>query len=296
MKVGFIGLGNMGSAIAANLLKAGHEVTVYNRTASKAEPLVKQGARHAAQVADACHGDAVMTMLADDHAVESVVFGDAGIIATLKKHAIHVSLSTISVALSEKLTSAHAEHGQRYVAAPVFGRPEAATEAKLAVTAAGSDDAVNACAPIFDAIGQKTFRFGTRPADANLVKLSGNFLITCVIEGLAEAIALVGKAGIDPHQYVDFLTSTQFSAPVYKTYGALIVAQKFEPAGFSAPLGLKDNRLVLAAAEKLRVPLPLAGLIHNRFLTLLANGGESLDWSAISRLAAEDAGQGKKSG
>ncbi len=296
MKVGFIGLGNMGSGIAANLLKAGHEVTVYNRTASKAEPLVRQGARQAAQVADACHGDAVMTMLADDHAVESVVFGDAGITATLKKHAIHVSLSTISVTLSEKLTSAHAEHGQRYVAAPVFGRPEAAAEAKLAVTAAGPDDAVNACTPLFDAIGQKTFRFGTRPADANLVKLSGNFLITCVIEGLAEAIALVGKAGIDPHQYIDFLTSTLFSAPVYKTYGAMIVAQKFEPAGFAAPLGLKDNRLVLAAGEKLRVPLPIAGLIHNRFLTLLANGGESLDWSAISRLAAEDAGQGKKSG
>ena len=296
MRVGFIGLGNMGSRIAANLLQAGHEVTVYNRTASKAEPLVKRGARPAARVADACHGDAVMTMLADDHAVESVVFGDAGIIATLKKNAIHVSLSTISVALSEKLTSAHAEHGQRYVAAPVFGRPEAAAEAKLAVTAAGPDDAINACAPLFDAIGQKTFRFGTRPADANLIKLSGNFLITCVIEGLAEAIALVEKAGIDPHQYVDFLTSTLFSAPVYKTYGAMIVAQKFEPAGFAAPLGLKDNRLVLAAAEKLRVPLPMAGLIHNRFLTLLANGGESLDWSAISRLAAEDAGQGKKSG
>jgi 3-hydroxyisobutyrate dehydrogenase-like beta-hydroxyacid dehydrogenase len=285
----------MGSAIAANLLKAGHEVTVFNRTSSKAEPLVKQGARYAARVADACHGDAVMTMLSDDHAVESVVFGEAGIADSLGKGAVHISISTISVALSQKLTTTHADRGQRFVAAPVFGRPEAAAAAKLFVTAAGADDAVDACLPLFEAIGQRTFRFGTRPPDANLVKLSGNFLISSVIEALGEAMALVGKASLDQHQYLDFLTSTLFVAPVYKTYGALIADRKFEPAGFAAPLGFKDNRLVLAAAETLRVPMPLASLIYNRFLTLLAHGGESLDWSAISQLAAEDAGQQKKS-
>jgi 3-hydroxyisobutyrate dehydrogenase-like beta-hydroxyacid dehydrogenase len=295
MKVGFIGLGNMGSAIAANLLKAGHEVTVFNRTSSKAEPLVKQGARYAARIADACQGDAVMTMLSDDHAVESVVFGEAGIADSLGKGAVHISVSTISVALSQKLTTTHADRGQRFVAAPVFGRPEAAAAAKLFVTAAGADDAVDACLPLFEAIGQRTFRFGTHPPDANLVKLSGNFLISSVIEALGEAMALVGKAGLDQHQYLDFLTSTLFVAPVYKTYGALIADRKFEPAGFAAPLGFKDNRLVLAAAETLRVPMPLASLIYNRFLTLLAHGGESLDWSAISQLAAEDAGQQKKS-
>lgn len=295
MKVGFIGLGNMGSGIAANLLKAGHEVTVFNRTASKAEPLVKQGARAAAHLADACRGDAVMTMLADDGAVENAVFSETGIAASLGKGAIHVSLSTISVALSQKLTAAHAERGQRYVAAPVFGRPEAAAAAKLFVTAAGPADAVEACLPLFEALGQKTFRFGIHPPDANLIKLSGNFLISSVIESLAEAMALVGKAGIDQHQYLDFLTSTLFAAPVYKTYGTLIADKKFEPAGFAAPLGFKDNRLVLAAAETLRVPLPIASLIYNRFLTLLAQGGESLDWSAISQLAAEDAGQQKMS-
>src|SRR5262249_46166210 len=143
-------------------------------------------------------------------------------------------------------------------------------------------------------IGQKTFPFGTHPPDANLVKVSGNFLISAVIESLAEAMALVGKAGLDQHQFLDFLTSTLFAAPVYKTYGTLIADRKFEPAGFAAPLGLKDNRLVLAAAESFRVPLPLASLIYNRFLALLANGGESLDWSAISQLAAQDAGQLKK--
>ena len=293
MKVGFIGLGSMGSGIAANLLKAGHEVTVYNRTASKAEPLVKQGARHALKVADACQGDVVMTMLADDPALEGVTFGDGGILVALRQGAVHSSLSTISVALSEKLASAHAEHGQRYLSSPVFGRPEAAAAGKLFVTVAGTADAVDTCMPLFEAIGQKTFHFGTRPADANLVKLSGNFLITCVIESLAEAMALVGKAGLDQHQFLDFLTSTLFVAPVYKTYGAMIADKKFEPAGFSAPLGWKDNRLVLAAAETLRVPLPLASLIYNRFVTLMAQGGESLDWSAISKLAAQDAGQRK---
>ena len=291
MKVGLIGLGNMGSGMAASLLKGGHDVTVYNRTPSKAQALVGQGARYAAQVADACRGEAVITMLADDVAVESVVFGDAGVIKNLARGAIHISSSTISVTLSEKMAAEHAASGQWFVSAPVFGRPEAAAAAKLFITAAGAPDAVDACMPLFESIGQRTFRFGDNAPDANLIKLSGNFLISSVIEALGEALALVGKAGLDQHQYVDFLTSTLFNAPVYKTYGGLIADKKFVPAGFAAPLGFKDNRLVLAAAEKLRVPLPLASLIYNRFLTLLARGGESLDWSAFSQLAAEDSGQ-----
>jgi len=161
----------------------------------------------------------------------------------------------------------------------------------LFVVAAGAPDAVDACMPLFDAIGQKTFRFGDKPSAANLVKLSGNFLIASVIESLGEALALVGKGGVDPHQYVDFLTSSLFTAPVYKIYGSAIADKRFEPAGFAAPLGMKDMRLALAAGEALRVPLPLGNLLHNRFLTLLARGGESLDWSAISQLAAEDAGE-----
>lgn len=291
MKVGWIGLGNMGSGMAANLLKAGHEVSVYNRTPSKAQALLAQGAHYAAQPGDACGGQAVITMLADDGAVESVVFGDAGVIRSLRPRAIHISSSTISVALSEKMAAAHAAAGQRFVSAPVFGRPDAAAAGKLFVAVAGAPDAVDESMPLLEAIGQKTFRFGNNPPDANLVKLSGNFLISSVIEALGEAMALIGKAGLDQHQYVDFLTSTLFNAPVYKTYGGLIADKKFQPAGFAAPLGFKDNRLVLAAAETLRVPLPLASLIYNRFLTLLARGGESLDWSAFSQLAAEDAGQ-----
>jgi len=292
MKVGFIGLGHMGSGMAANLVRAGHEVTVYNRTPSRAEALVAQGARVAARVADACPGEAVITMLADDHAVEDVVFGPDGVIAALRAGAIHVSTSTISVALSERLTTAHANARQRFVAAPVFGRPEAAAAAKLFIVAAGLRDAVAACQPLFDAMGQKTFPFGEEPKAANLVKLSGNFLIASMIEALGEALAVVGKAGIDGRHYLDFLTSTLFSAPIYKAYGGQIVEQRFEPAGFAARLGEKDIRLTLAAAETLRAPMPLASLIHDRFLTLLAHGGDALDWSAVGRLAARDAGLG----
>lgn len=290
MKVGFIGLGKMGMEMAANLLKAGHDVTVYNRTTAKSEALAQQGAHQAARIAEACQSDVVITMLADDAALEHVALGDGGIVASLRPGAIHVSCSTISVALSEKLTGAHKERGQHFVSAPVFGRPEAAAAAKLFVVAAGPYQAVEKCQPLFDAMGQRTLRFGDEPSKANLVKLSGNLLILSVVESLSEAIALVGKGGIDSREYLDFLTSTLFNAPVYKTYGNLIIEKKFQPAGFVAPLGLKDVRLALAAAESLRVSLPIADLVRNRLLTLLANGGEALDWSAISQLPAKDAG------
>ena len=272
-------------------MKAGHDVTVYNRTRTKVEALVAQGAKAAASVSDACRGDAVMTMLANDDAVESVVFGDGGIIGSLRAGAIHVSSSTISVALSERLEAAHAKAGQRFVAAPVFGRPDVAAAGQLVVVAAGAPDAVKAAAPLFDAIGKSTFVVSETPKIANLVKLSGNFLFASVIESLGEAMALVGKAGVDRRQYLDFLTSTLFDVPVYKTYGGLIADGKFEPAAFAAPLGYKDIRLTLAAAEDLRVPMPLASLLRDRFLTLLAHGGDNLDWSAIGQLAAKDAGE-----
>jgi len=290
MKIGFIGLGHMGSGIAANLLKAGHDVTVYNRTRERAEALIAQGAQLATTIADACRGDVVMTMLSDDNAVESVVFGDGGILASLKRNAIHISSSTISVAMSERLTEAHAEYNQGFVSAPVFGRPEAAAAAKLFVVAAGAQVNVAICEPLFAAIGQKTFIPSETPKDANLIKLSGNFLIASVIEAMGEALALVGKSGIDRQAYLDFMTSTLFTAPVYKIYGQLIVDGEFTPAAFAAPLGYKDIRLGLAAAEKLRVPMPLASLLRDRFLTLFAKGGEALDWSAIGGLAANDSG------
>jgi len=290
MNVGFIGLGHMGVGMAMNLLNAGHDVTVYNRTRKKAEALLQHGARIANTIADACRGDAVFTMLADDAALEFVTLEDGGIVDSLAAGALHISSSTISVALSEHLTHAHAHADQRFVAGPVLGRPDVAAAGRLFVIAAGERCAVKAALPLFDAIGHKTFVVSEDPKAANLVKLSANFLMASVIESLGEAMALVAKGGVDRQQYLELLIATLFGAPVYTTYGPLIATDKFSPPGFAAPLGQKDIRLLLAAAENLRVPLPLASLLRDRFLTLLAHGGETLDWSAIGSLAARDAG------
>ena len=290
MKVGFIGLGHMGAAMAGSLLQAGHEVSVYNRTPGKAQGLVDRGAHLVASVADTCRGDAVITMLADDEAVEWIVFREGGVLQSLGQRTIHVSMSTISVALCERLADVHATAGQRFVAAPVFGRPDAAAQGKLFIVAAGVPDVIDVCMPLFEAMGQKTIPIGEVPQAASLVKLSGNFLIASVLEALSEAMALIRKAGIDPHRYFELLTSTLFTGPVFTNYGGLIADQRFQPAGFAAPLGEKDIRLTLAAAEKLRVPMPLASLVHDRLQTLIARGGAQLDWSAIGQLAAIDAG------
>ena len=222
MNIGFIGLGHMGGAMARNLLKAGHHVILHNRTPSKAEALASEGARVAKSVGGACRNEAVVTMLADDEALADAAFGDGKLIAELPRNAVHVSMSTISVALSDRLTEAHQAAGQAFVAAPVFGRPEAAAAAKLFIIAAGAEDAIGHAQPLFDAVGQRTFVIGEKPSQANVVKLSGNFLIASMIESLGEAFALIRKSGVDPHRYLEILTSTLFSAPVYKTYGGLI--------------------------------------------------------------------------
>jgi 3-hydroxyisobutyrate dehydrogenase-like beta-hydroxyacid dehydrogenase len=289
MRVGFIGLGHMGSGMASSLLKAGHQVTVYNRTPAKAEALAKAGATVAASIAEACAGDAVITMLANDQAAEEVVLGEGGILASLPKSAIHISSSTISVALSDRLAKAHRDAGQRYVSAPVLGRPNVAAEGQLFVIAAGAPDALADAAPLLDAIGQRTTIFGDRPSAANLVKLSANFLFATVFESLGEAIALIDRGGVDKHAYVDFLTSTMFGAPAYKVYGALVAADDPPPVGFAAPLGFKDIRLALAAADDLRVAMPFASVLHDRFVELLASGDENQDWSAVGRMALHGA-------
>ena len=288
--VGFIGLGNMGSAMATRLLEAGFDVTVYNRSPGQAEALAARGATVAATVAQACAGDVVITMLANDDAVDAVVTGEGGVLATLREGATHISSSTISAALSKRLTAAHAAVGRQYMTATVLGRPEAVAAGKLFVLAAGPAQVVDPLMPVLDALGQRTFRVSDVAAVGNVVKLSANFLLANVIESLGEAVALVSKAGVDRRDYIDILTSTLFSAPAYETYGGLIAREEFEPAGFAARLGIKDIRLVLAAAEELEVPLPIASLLRDRFLALLASGGGDLDWSAISTLAQRDAG------
>ena len=290
MDVGFIGLGHMGAPMALNLLKAGHRVIIYNRTRSKAEAFAAQGARIADRVADVCRDDVLITMLSDDAAVEDVVFGNDRALAALGRDAIHISMSTISVALSDRLAEAHRKAGQVYVAAPVFGRPEAAAAAKLFIITAGANAKIARCQPLFKAIGQKTFLIGGKPSEANLVKLTGNFLIASVLESLGEAFALVRKSGIDPHRYLDVLTGTLFSAPVYHTYGPIIADGSIPRDGFKMSLGLKDMRLALAAADAQTVPMPVASLVRDHFLEGVAQGEGDTDWSGLARLCARSAG------
>jgi 3-hydroxyisobutyrate dehydrogenase-like beta-hydroxyacid dehydrogenase len=291
MNLAFLGLGNMGLPMARNVLGTGHHVTVWSRTLSKADELRADGAQVAATLTDAVRGaDAVMTMLADDHAVSAAALGPGGIAETLAPNGIHVSHSTISVALSEQLAAEHKKRGQRYVSAPVFGRPDAAAGAKLFVAAAGDAADIARCQPIFDAVGQRTFIIGPKPEMANVVKLCGNFLILSVIESLGESIAVARKYGIDAHAFVDFFTSTLFSAPAYKTYGGIIADERYHPAGFKMRLGLKDVRLAMAAAEAVDAPLPIASVARDHIIAALGRGMEDLDWSAIAKLAAENAG------
>ncbi len=291
MNVGFIGLGNMGSGMARNLIKAGHSLTVYNRTRSRAEELRPLGATVVTTPAEAASGVQVLiTMLADDDAVENSLFGPGRALQSLPAGSVHISMSTISVSLSRKLVGAHREKQQHYVAAPVFGRPDAAASAKLFIVAAGPTNQIERCQVLFDVMGQKTFVVNQDPPSANVVKLTGNFLITTAIEGLAESCALVQKANVEPEKFLEIMTSSLFAAPVFKNYGEIIVKSQFEPAGFKIPLGFKDNRLILALAEEVAAPMPMASLIHDRFLTAMAQGLSNEDWSAIARVSRRNAG------
>lgn len=289
MKIGFIGLGHMGSGMAACLCEAGQDVTVYNRTAARMQPLIEKGAKAAGSVAEACAGDLVFTMLADDAALTDVALAPRGVVDSLKAGGIHISCSTISVELSAKLAEAHRAQGQGYLAVPVFGRPDAAAAGKLFLVAGGDAAALEKVQPLLDIVGQRTYPLAQQPEAANLVKLSGNFLLAAMLESLGEAMALVEKGGVDRHAYLEMLTSSIFNVPVYKNYGGMIADRKFEPAGFAAPLGQKDVRLLQSAAEALQVPLPFAGILRDRFLELRAHGGDNLDWSAIGALAAKGA-------
>ena len=293
LQVGFIGLGNMGLAIARSVLKAGYQLTVYNRTRSRADELASEGARVAESPAAACRAaEIVMTMVADDHALEQVVFADEGVLSALAAESVHVSLSTISPALSRRLAAAHREKSQGYVAAPVFGRPDSAAAAKLVVAAAGPKEAIERCRPLLEVIGRKLFVLEGEAFTANIVKLGGNFMLSTMLETLAEAFALVRKAGEDPQQFLE-ITGSLFQSPVYENYGTIMAEGRFEPAGFKMTLGFKDVRLVLAAAEALNVPMPFAGVVHDRMMSAIARGRTEVDWSAIAELAAESAGLAK---
>jgi 3-hydroxyisobutyrate dehydrogenase-like beta-hydroxyacid dehydrogenase len=276
--------------MARNLLRAGHTLTVYNRTRSKAEPLAAEGARVADSPAAAVREcEVVVTMLADDDAVEQAVFGDAGLASGLKAGAVHISSSTISTNLARRLAAEHAKRGQEYLSAPVFGRPEAAEAKKLVVVTAGPTQTVNRCQPVFDAVGRQTFVAGAEPSQANAVKLCGNFMIASMIETFGEAYATLRKANVAPHMFLDVMNAL-FASPVYANYGRIIADEQFEPAGFALKLGLKDIRLVLETAQECVAPMPVASLIRDHFLSAIALGQGESDWSSLGRIPARHAG------
>jgi 3-hydroxyisobutyrate dehydrogenase-like beta-hydroxyacid dehydrogenase len=290
MDIGFIGLGHMGSGIARNLLKAGHRVSVYNRSRAKAEALLSDGAGIAETPAAAASHGVVMAMVSDDHALEAIASGPDGALAGLPEGGIFVNLSTVSLAATRQLATLLRNSGKTYVAAPVFGRPDAAEAAKLFIVAAGPEAAVSKVEPLLHAIGRSVTRFGEDPVQAAAIKISGNFMLQAAIEALAEAMAVVRGHGVDPAAWLDFMTSTLFSAPLYRIYGDAMVAQCYQPAGFAIPLALKDTRLAIAAAEEAGAPLPLADLVRDQFLIALSRGWSELDQAALGRLAAENAG------
>ena len=280
----------MGSAIAGNLMKAGHTLAVYNRSAEKAEALVKQGATPADSPQSASSGaEAVFSMLADDPAAEEVAFGKRGIAAGLQKGAVHISQSTISVNMAKRLAEEHARQGQEYLSAPVFGRPDAAEAARLVIVAGGKPELVTRFKPVFESIGRAVFVAGEQPWQANLYKLCGNFMIASMMESLGETFATVRKAGADHNEFFNVMVE-MFGSPVYKNYGGSIAAEKFEPAAFALKLGFKDIRLVLEASQGLNVPMPMASVLRDQFISAMANGQEDMDWSSVAKIPARNAG------
>jgi len=289
--LGFIGLGNMGEPIAANLMAAGHALRVYNRTASKAVPLIAKGAtpaKHPAEVAS--EGGIVFTMVADDPAIEELCLSPGSFVERLGPGGVHVSLSTISPAAARRLAEHHARHRVDYVGSPVFGRPEAAAAKKLWVCTSGREAPKTRVRPLLEAIGQGIFDFGEDAGAANVVKLCGNFMIASAIETISESLVLAEKNGIDRNAVADLFGKTLFACPVYQGYGKSIAAEKFEPAAFRLALGLKDVSLALATAAASSVPLPVASLLHDRYLAAMAKGRGDMDWTAIALGISEDAG------
>jgi 3-hydroxyisobutyrate dehydrogenase-like beta-hydroxyacid dehydrogenase len=292
--VGFIGLGRMGTNMAANLAAAEYRVIAYVRRADQMDKLAELGLKPTTKIADLFDCEVVISMLPDDTAVRDVVIGREdlgidGLASGLHRRAIHLSMSTISTSAASDLAKEHARHGQGYVAAPVFGNPDAAKTRQLFVVAAGAQADVERCRPLFDSLGQRTFVIGTDPEHANLIKLLGNMMTATTLEMLGEVVAVARKRGLDPKPFIDVMTSTMFGGRAHKIYGDKIVRQSYAP-GFVMPLVLKDVRLALAEAEKAGAPMPSVDVVRDRLITGLARGYGDLDWTALGLVAAEEAG------
>ena len=290
LDAGFIGLGSMGLPIAENLLAAGVKLRVFNRSAAKAQPLAAKGAIVAPSHGDvATPGGIVLTMLADDAAVESMVTGENGLAARLAPGGIHVSMSTIAPSTARRLAQYHAERGSIYVASPVFGRPDAAAARQLVICTSGAKAAKVKVLPLQEMIGRAVYDYGEEHGAANVVKVAGNFLTAAAIEAMAEALTIVERNGIDRLKVADMLGQTLFACPVYQRYGEMVAAKRHTPAGFKLALGLKDLELALKTASEARVPVPVAAIVRERMMAGLAHGREAMDWSALALGVLDDA-------
>ncbi|MFE7594300.1 NAD(P)-dependent oxidoreductase [Kitasatospora sp. NPDC057512] len=286
--IGFVGLGAMGRGMAGSLLRAGHTVRVWNRSPEPVAAMVDEGAEAAGSLAEVFAADTVVSMLANDAAVERLLLDPAllaGAGATL-----HVNMATVSLALAERAEALHAEHGVGYVAAPVLGRPPVAAAGRLNILVAGAPELLERAEPLFAAMGERTWHFGESPRQANTVKISTNFLIACAIESMAEACSLAEAHGIRPTDLVDLLTGTLFPGPIHTGYGAMVAERRYEPAGFRLPLGLKDVGLALDAGAARNVPLPIGSVLRDAFLDALAHGDGDKDWAAVAEVARRRAG------
>lgn len=289
--IGFVGLGSMGLPLATNLLASGYKLRVYNRTAAKAEALIEKGAIVVNSPAEAVEpGGIVITLLSNDQALEAVVLGEQGLLSNLTADSVHLSMSTVAPATAQRLAAHHEEKGAHYLAAPVFGRPDAVVARKLWLTLSGNETAKARVRPLLEKVGQGIFDFGDDIGAANVVKLAGNFLIISAIEAMAEAFTLAEKNGIDRAQIADLFGQTLFACPIYQNYGRMIAQQQYEPAGFKLSLGLKDVTLALQTARDSQMPLPLASLLHDRLIAAVANGKGDLDWTGLAITASEEAG------
>ena len=291
MKVGFIGLGRMGSAIAQRLQAAGHDLVVHNRTPEKSAPFSVAGVKVAASIGAACDGrEAVLSMLSDDAALVEVALGAGGLRDSLAAGSIHVAMGTHGVEAIRALGLAHAAAGQTLVAAPVLGRPDVAAAGQLGIVAAGPADALAKCDALFRVIGRRTFEAGAAPEAAASIKLANSFLLGCAIEAMGEAFSLVRRYGVVPQVLFDVITDGLFSAPAYKVYGRIIADQSYDNVGFTTRLALKDVKLVLEAGETARVPLPSANTVHDRLLQAMNHGDAERDWAVLAREQARASG------
>ena len=288
MDVGFIGMGRMGRAMAASLARAGHTVRAWNRTPEAARGL--EGVTPVASAAEAFAGEAVITMLADDAAVEAVIVA-GGLLDQAERPGLHIGMSTVSVALARQLAAVHGRAGVPYISAPVFGRPDVAEAGKLNIVAAGEAAIIDRAAPLFDAMGAKTWRFGDEPVRANAVKLAGNFMLVSAIEAMGEACALTQGHGVAGADFLDLMTNTLFASPVYKGYGGSIAQNRYEPPGFLLKLGAKDVRLALQAGEGAGVPMPFASVLRDGLIEAISHGEGERDLAALARVSARRAGQ-----